>query len=68
MIRMDLAAVGIPYVIDGTHGPEYADFHALRHSYLTTLLERSGVDLRTAQILAGHSSPNLTAQIVRIAE
>lgn len=61
MIRLDLEAVGIPYVVEGQHGPEYADFHALRHSYLT-LLGRSGVDLGTAQVLAGHSSPVLTAR------
>lgn len=61
MIRLDLEAVGIPYVVEGPHGPEYADFHALRHSYLT-LLGRSGVDLRTAQVLAGHSTPVLTAR------
>ncbi len=61
MIRLDLEAISVPYVIEGPHGPEYADFHALRHSYLT-LLGRSGVDLRTAQVLAGHSTPVLTAR------
>ena len=42
-------------------GPEYADFHRLRHSYLT-LGGRSGIDLRTLQELAGHSKPELTAR------
>ncbi len=35
MLRADLEAVGIPYAVEGPDGPEYADFHALRHSYLT---------------------------------
>ena len=61
MIRRDLDAAGIPYAIEGPDGPEYADFHALRHTYLT-LLGRHGVDLRTAQELAGHSTPQLTAR------
>jgi transposase-like protein len=39
---------------------QYADFHSLRHSYLT-LGVRAGIDLRTAQELAGHSTPLLTA-------
>ena len=42
-------------------GPLYADFHALRHSYLT-LGGRAGIDLRTLQELAGHSTPVLTAR------
>jgi integrase len=61
MLRIDLEAAGIPYVVDGPDGPLYADFHALRHTYLT-LLGRGGVDLRTAQELAGHSTPQLTAR------
>ena len=61
MIRGDLEAAGIPYVVEGPDGPEYADFHALRHSYLT-LGGRAGIDLRTLQELAGHSKPELTAR------
>jgi excisionase family DNA binding protein len=61
MLRRDLEAVGIPYAVEGPDGPEYADFHALRHTYLT-MLGRNGVDLRTAQELAGHSTPLLTAR------
>jgi integrase len=61
MLRLDLEAAGIPYVVEGPDGPEYADFHSLRHTYLT-LGGRAGIDLRTLQELAGHSSPNLTAR------
>ncbi len=61
MLRRDLEAAGIAYAVDGPDGPEYADFHALRHTYLT-MLGRNGVDLRTAQELAGHSTPELTAR------
>lgn len=61
MLRGDLEAAGIPYSVEGPDGPEYADFHSLRHSYLT-LGGRSGIDLRTLQELAGHSNPKLTAR------
>jgi integrase len=59
MMRKDLAAAGIPYTTDGPDGPEHADFHSLRHSYLT-LGGRHGIDLRTLQELAGHSRSELT--------
>ncbi len=61
MLRIDLKAAGVLYVVEGPSGPEYADFHALRHSYLT-LAGRAGIDLRTLQELAGHSTPALTAR------
>src|SRR5262249_11335911 len=61
MLRIDLEAAGIPYAAEGPAGPLFADFHALRHSYITAL-GKGGVDLRTAQELAGHSTPLLTAR------
>ncbi|MCI0464470.1 MAG: site-specific integrase [Gemmataceae bacterium] len=61
MLRGDLDAAGIPYAVEGPDGPLYADFHALRHAYITAL-GQGGVDLRTAQELAGHSTPVLTAR------
>src|SRR5262249_3432570 len=51
MLRLDLEAAGIPYVVPGPDGLLYADFHSLRHSYLT-LGGRAGIDLRTLQELA----------------
>src|SRR5437588_12414655 len=57
----DLADAGIPYAVAGPDGPLFADFHALRHTYLT-LGGRAGIDLRTLQELAGHSTPTLTAR------
>jgi integrase len=61
MLRIDLEAAGIPYAVEGPDGPLYADFHALWHTYLT-LGGRAGIDLRTLQELAGHSTPTLTAR------
>jgi hypothetical protein len=61
MLRIDLEAAGIPYSVEGPDGPLFADFHALRHTYLT-LGGKAGIDLRTLQELAGHSTPTLTAR------
>lgn len=57
MLQVDLKAAGVEYQnADGL----FADFHALRHTYITNLA-RHGVPLATAQKLARHSTPVLTA-------
>lgn len=60
MLRADLKAAGVPYKVTGPDGDEqHADFHALRHGYLSALSRNVG-DLRTIQELAGHSSITTT--------
>ncbi|MHC4661722.1 MAG: tyrosine-type recombinase/integrase [Planctomycetota bacterium] len=56
MIRFDLEAAEIPYVDDSGR---YADFHALRHTFITNLA-CSGVHPKVAQDLARHSTIQLT--------
>ena len=57
MLQADLEAAGIPYRDDDGL---FADFHSLRHTYISNLA-RAGVPLSTAQKLARHSTPVLTA-------
>ena len=58
MLRADLAAAGIPYrTEDG-----YADFHCLRHSYVS-MLAANGTPIKTAMELARHSDVNLTMAV-----
>lgn len=61
LVRHDLAACDppIPYAVDGPAGPLYADFHSLRHTYVS-LLEAAGLSVRQAMQLARHSDPKLT--------
>jgi len=56
MLREDLEAAGIDY---RDEQGRYADFHALRHTFLTNLA-MSGVHPKIAQSLARHSDINLT--------
>lgn len=59
MLQHDLKSAGIPYVDpDG----RYADFHALRHTFITNLM-KSGVNPKTAQSLARHSTIELTMNV-----
>ena len=55
MIHLDLDAAGIPYATDAG----VADFHSLRHSFISNLVT-GGVHPKVAQQLARHSSITLT--------
>jgi integrase len=56
MLRPDLEAAGIPYLDDAGRA---ADFHALRHSFITGLA-RAGVHPTDMQALARHRSIGMT--------
>jgi integrase len=63
MIKKDLADVGIPYAVRDHDGVvRYADFHALRHTYVS-LLASTGVNVKVAQVLARHGDPRLTMAV-----
>ncbi len=59
MMRADLKAAGIPY---RDAGNRVADFHALRHTYITNVV-RSGASVKVCQDLARHSDPKLTMNV-----
>ena len=61
MLRVDLAAAGVPYSVPGTNGPAFADFHALRHSFLSALAA-ANVGPKVLQELARHSTARLTLE------
>lgn len=48
--------------LPGNHAGLYADFHSLRHFFITSL-ERAGVSPKMAQTLARHSDIRLTLGI-----
>jgi integrase len=56
LIRRDLEAAGVPY---GDGSDRVADFHALRHTYITALV-KSPTPVKVVQTLARHSTPTLT--------
>src|SRR5262245_8657481 len=62
MLRIDLEAAGVPYIVEGPDGPLYADFHSLRDSSIA-LLDRRGATLKEAMQLARHSDPKLTMAV-----
>lgn len=56
MFRADLKRAGIAY---RSAASDYADFHSLRHTYITRIV-RVTQDLKMAQVLARHSTIQLT--------
>src|SRR4051812_44431094 len=59
LMRHDLEAAGLPY---RDASGRVADFHALRHSYITALA-MSKAPVKVIQSLARHSTPTLTLGI-----
>jgi integrase len=59
MLKRDLANAGVQYI--DTHG-RYADFHALRHTFITNMI-KSGINPKAAQSLARHSTIDLTMNV-----
>lgn len=58
MLQADLEAAGVPYRTRAG----VADFHALRHTYVTRVI-RSGASTKEAQRLARHSDVRLTLDL-----
>jgi integrase len=52
-LRIDLDAANIPYIVHEAGVAKHADFHALRHSYITAAARTNPIHI--AQALAGHS-------------
>ncbi len=59
MLRKDLEAAGVPYQDESGR---FADFHALRHSFITNVV-KSGATAKESQVLARHSKVELTLGI-----
>src|SRR5512135_181628 len=59
LIQADLKRAGLPY---RDASGRVADFHALRHSYITALA-KSNAPVKVVQSLARHSTPTLTLGI-----
>ena len=58
-MQVDLQAAGVEYI--NAFGL-YADFHALRHTFITNMM-KAGVNPKTAQALARHSTIDLTMNV-----
>ena len=58
MLRGDLKAAGIPYVVEGPDGPLFADFHSTRHTYATAVC-RTDAPIKDMMAMTRHSTPDL---------
>ncbi|MEZ5952208.1 MAG: site-specific integrase [Planctomycetaceae bacterium] len=59
MLQRDLEAAEVPYVDENGL---YADFHALRHTFITNMV-KSDISPKTAQSLARHCTIDLTMNV-----
>ncbi len=59
MLKADLEAAGIPYVIQSPDGPLFADFHSTRHSFISAIC-RTDAPIKALVETARHGDPRLT--------
>jgi integrase len=58
MLKADLEAAGVEYVTIGPDGPLYADFHSMRHTYVTSV-SRTTAPLKDQMEMTRHGTPSL---------
>jgi integrase len=63
ILKDDLKAAGIAYRIETPEGPRYADFHSLRHSFITVMSKVPSIGVKVLQVLSRHSDPRLTMAV-----
>lgn len=59
MLRADLEAAEIPYVVQTQDGPLFADFHAMRHTFVSTIC-RTDAPIAVLMKKSRHKTPELT--------
>lgn len=61
MLRGDLAAANVPYVVQVGGVKMYRDFHAVRHVFISHVSKATGDD-RASMLLAGHTCSTVTSR------
>lgn len=63
LLKADVISAGLEYEVEGLNGPEYLDFHSLRHWYCTVVTNLPGISPRTVLALTRHSCAELAMKI-----
>jgi integrase len=63
VLKADLKAAGVPYVVQGAEHKEFLDMHSLRGWFVSKLAEQPGIDPKTLMDLARHSTADLTLKV-----
>lgn len=63
LLEADLAVAGVPYKVEVHGQPIYFDFHSLRHWFVSWAANSPGISPKTLQVLARHSTAQLTIDV-----
>lgn len=64
LLQDDLAWACVPYTVTGPDGvTRYADFHSLRHWFVTAMANQPGISPKTLMALTRHSTAQLTMSV-----